>query len=193
MAVMWIIVCWRVTHSAWLDVEVQSACDGRCMRMPAPMVTICVHSPPNHTARHQDALLHPAIALHPHTHTCHHPSEHTYAGRCSPTRCPTTLCSCPLPPLECGVDGVKVDVEATLCMFGHSGRGGHAAMGARWHESLEASVAQHLGGQAINSMCCSTEDLYKWVGVRVESVGVWGGVGWVWGGGDHHPHARPER
>ncbi len=62
---------------------------------------------------------------------------------------------------ESGVDGVKVDVEATLCMFGHSGRGGYAAVGSRWHASLEDSVGSVLGGHAINSMCCSTEDLYK--------------------------------
>ncbi|GAB4822550.1 hypothetical protein N2152v2_009596 [Parachlorella kessleri] len=62
---------------------------------------------------------------------------------------------------ESGVDGVKVDVEATICMFGHSGRGGYAAQGARWHSSLEDSVGDTFGGHAINSMCCSMEDLYN--------------------------------
>ena len=56
---------------------------------------------------------------------------------------------------------MKVDVEATICMFGHSGRGGYAAQGARWHGSLEDSVGDTFGGHAINSMCCSVEDLYK--------------------------------
>lgn len=35
-------------------------------------------------------------------------------------------------------------------------------MGARWHRSLESSVAGHLpGNHQINSMCCAIEDLYK--------------------------------
>lgn len=35
-------------------------------------------------------------------------------------------------------------------------------MGARWHRSLEASVAAHLPGNSqINSMCCAIEDIYK--------------------------------
>jgi hypothetical protein len=103
------------------------------------------------------------------------------------------------------VDGVKVDVQSTLTMFGHdsgerqaapsrglarcscrpplpnvcapaasdataakhpglaaSCAGGYAAIGARWHRSLEDSVAAHLpGNHVINSMCCALEDLYK--------------------------------
>ncbi|PRW56188.1 raffinose synthase [Chlorella sorokiniana] len=62
---------------------------------------------------------------------------------------------------ECGVDGVKVDVQSTITMFGFNS-GGYAAMGARWHRSLEESVAQHLpGGHQINSMCCAIEDIYN--------------------------------
>lgn len=102
---------------------------------------------------------------------------------------------------ECGVDGVKVDVQSTITMFGFDSgtaascfcklnenrngmhvieaaagmplttpcnststphAGGYAAMGARWHRSLEESVARHLPGRhQINSMCCAIEDIYK--------------------------------
>lgn len=40
--------------------------------------------------------------------------------------------------------------------------GGYASMGARWHRSLEESVARHLPDtHQINSMCCAIEDIYK--------------------------------
>lgn len=42
-----------------------------------------------------------------------------------------------------GVDGVKVDVQATITMFGYES-GGAAAIGSRYHGSLERSVARHF-------------------------------------------------
>lgn len=51
---------------------------------------------------------------------------------------------------------------AMLRLACHVPAGGYAAMGARWHRSLETSVAAHLpGNHQINSMCCAMEDIYK--------------------------------
>lgn len=62
---------------------------------------------------------------------------------------------------ESGVDGVKVDVQATVSMFGWNA-GGYAATARRYKESLEESVAQHLPGNLVlNSMCCDIESIYN--------------------------------
>lgn len=64
-----------------------------------------------------------------------------------------------------GVDGVKVDAQATLGMIGagdpHSGGG--PALAAKYHEALEASVAAVFprGNAFVNCMCHTTEALYS--------------------------------
>ncbi|KAL4457908.1 hypothetical protein ABPG75_012773 [Micractinium tetrahymenae] len=72
---------------------------------------------------------------------------------------------------ECGMDGVKVDVQSTITMFGYH-EGGYAAMGAKWHRSLEDSTARHLpGNHQINSMCCAIEDIYNMTHSNICRVG----------------------
>ncbi|GAB4819326.1 hypothetical protein N2152v2_006372 [Parachlorella kessleri] len=62
---------------------------------------------------------------------------------------------------ECGVDGVKVDVQGTVGLAG-SVAGGAAALSGAYHESLEASVQDHFpGNHCINCMCGSSEDMYR--------------------------------
>lgn len=63
-----------------------------------------------------------------------------------------------------GVDGVKVDCQATLGMMGGGEPclGGGPALTAEFQEALEASVAEHFhGNNMINCMCHSTENLYR--------------------------------
>lgn len=61
-----------------------------------------------------------------------------------------------------GVTGVKVDCQAGVGMVG-SVTGGGAAVAARYHAALEASVAEHFPeNDAINCMCHSTENIYRW-------------------------------
>ena len=62
---------------------------------------------------------------------------------------------------ESGVDGVKVDVQATVSMFGWNS-GGYAATSRRFKESLEESIITHLPGNLVlNSMCCDLESIYN--------------------------------
>ena len=63
---------------------------------------------------------------------------------------------------DCGVDGVKVDVQGTVGMCG-KGFGGGAALSRRFHDALEDSVQQHFpGNHMINCMCHDTQDLYRY-------------------------------
>lgn len=56
-----------------------------------------------------------------------------------------------------GVDGVKVDVQAT------SGMLGGPAKAAEYHSALENSALTHFpGNHVINCMCHSTENIYRW-------------------------------
>ena len=55
-----------------------------------------------------------------------------------------------------GVDGVKVDVQAT------SGMLGGPAKAAEYHSALENSALTHFpGNHVINCMCHSTENIYR--------------------------------
>lgn len=61
-----------------------------------------------------------------------------------------------------GVNGVKVDCQAGVGMVG-SVTGGGPAVAARYHAALEDSVAEHFpANDAINCMCHSTENIYRW-------------------------------
>jgi hypothetical protein len=62
---------------------------------------------------------------------------------------------------DCGVDGVKVDVQGTVGLMG-SKLGGGPDMTRKYHQSLERSVqASFPGNHCINCMCHSTENLYR--------------------------------
>jgi len=72
---------------------------------------------------------------------------------------------------ESGVDGVKVDVQGTISMFGWKS-GGYAAIARRFHGSLEDSVALHLPGNLqLNSMCCDMESIYNLKNSAISRVG----------------------
>lgn len=61
-----------------------------------------------------------------------------------------------------GANGVKVDCQAGVGMIG-SVTGGGPALAARYHAALEESVATHFpDNDAINCMCHSTENIYRW-------------------------------
>lgn len=61
-----------------------------------------------------------------------------------------------------GVTGVKVDCQAGVGIVG-SVTGGGPAVAARYHGALEDSVAAYFpSNQAINCMCHSTENIYRW-------------------------------
>lgn len=61
---------------------------------------------------------------------------HPAVWRCSTESLPGPL----LPALsECGIDGVKVDVQSTIGLVG-SGAGGGPALAAQFHASLEDSA-----------------------------------------------------
>lgn len=57
-----------------------------------------------------------------------------------------------------GVDGVKVDNQASLEGVG---QGGRVSAMARWHEALEGSVAVHFSGRLINCMSDNNDMLYQ--------------------------------
>jgi raffinose synthase len=59
-----------------------------------------------------------------------------------------------------GVDGVKVDTQASLEAVS-AGRGGRVAMMQRYHEALEGSAQVHFGGRLINCMSLSNDMLYS--------------------------------
>jgi raffinose synthase len=59
-----------------------------------------------------------------------------------------------------GVDGVKIDNQASLEMLSE-GFGGRVAMMQRYHEALEGSVHTHFQGAMINCMSCSNDMLYS--------------------------------
>jgi hypothetical protein len=76
-----------------------------------------------------------------------------------------------------GVDGVKVDCQAGVGLVG-SCLGGGPAAARRFQAALENSIAQHFpGNHAINCMCHSSENFYRWV--RVGGWSCEGGVGVV--------------
>ena len=58
-----------------------------------------------------------------------------------------------------GVDGVKVDNQATLEAVA-TGQGGRVELMRRYHESLDASGQVHFLGRVINCMSCSTDMFY---------------------------------
>jgi len=58
-----------------------------------------------------------------------------------------------------GVDGVKVDNQASLEGLGR-GLGGRVALMRAYHEALEGSVHTHFRGNLINCMSCANEMLY---------------------------------
>jgi raffinose synthase len=58
-----------------------------------------------------------------------------------------------------GVDGVKVDVQATLEGVA-AGSGGRVALMRAYREGLEGSVQTHFRGNLLNCMSCSSEMLY---------------------------------
>ena len=59
-----------------------------------------------------------------------------------------------------GVDGVKVDTQATLEGVA-SGTGGRVDMMRAYHEALEGSVNTHFEGSLINCMSCSNDMFYS--------------------------------
>jgi hypothetical protein len=68
-----------------------------------------------------------------------------------------TICS--KPALSPGVD-----LQAGVGLVG-SALGGGPALSRTFHAALEASIATHFpGNHAINCMCHSTENLYRWGG-----------------------------
>nr|UAD82042.1 raffinose synthase 2 [Trebouxia lynnae] len=69
-----------------------------------------------------------------------------------------------------GVDGVKVDVQASVGLMG-SKLGGGPSMTLKYHQSLESSVqAAFPGNHCINCMCHSTENLYRMQSTAVGRV-----------------------
>ena len=61
---------------------------------------------------------------------------------------------------DAGVDGVKIDAQSGLGVFG-DGAGGGAASVRRHVHAMEASVGEHFeGNRCINCMAHSTENLY---------------------------------
>jgi raffinose synthase len=74
---------------------------------------------------------------------------------------------------ESGVDGVKVDCQATLGMIGSAkegGLGGGPALAATFHDALEASISKNFpqpGNAAINCMCHTTEALYSFTSTSI--------------------------
>lgn len=62
------------------------------------------------------------------------------------------------------VDGVKVDCQAGVGLVG-SELGGGPAAARRFQAALEDSIALHFpGNHAINCMCHSSENFYRYVG-----------------------------
>ncbi len=59
-----------------------------------------------------------------------------------------------------GVDGVKVDNQASVEGLGH-GLGGRVAYMQRTRDGLEASCRAHFDGRLINCMSCSSEMIYQ--------------------------------
>ena len=59
-----------------------------------------------------------------------------------------------------GVDGVKVDSQATLESVA-AGLGGRVALMRHYHEALEGAAQVHFGGSLINCMSCANEMLYS--------------------------------
>ena len=58
-----------------------------------------------------------------------------------------------------GVDGVKVDVQASIEGHG-TGRGGRVGTVKKIRSGLEASVAYNFDGEMINCMSCSNDNIY---------------------------------
>jgi hypothetical protein len=71
------------------------------------------------------------------------------------------------------VDGVKVDCQAGVGLVG-SCLGGGPAASRLFQAALEDSIAVHFpGNHAINCMCHSSENFYRWVGSSL--LGGWVG------------------
>lgn len=63
---------------------------------------------------------------------------------------------------EAGINGVKVDCQAGVGLVG-SRMGGGPAAALRAHDALEDSIAANFAdNHAINCMCHSTENIYRW-------------------------------
>lgn len=62
-----------------------------------------------------------------------------------------------------GIDGVKVDVQSVTSFIGTDRHlQGGPALASKYHQALEASVANYFpGNHCINCMCHSTENLYR--------------------------------
>ena len=58
-----------------------------------------------------------------------------------------------------GVDGVKVDTQATIEGIAY-GEGGRVRLMRNYHEALEGSVNTHFDGNLINCMSCANDMLY---------------------------------
>ncbi len=73
-----------------------------------------------------------------------------------------------------GVDGVKVDNQASIEGLAH-GAGGRVEAAREVRAGLEASVARHFRGRLINCMSCSTDLLYqtKHFGLTRTSTDFW--------------------
>jgi raffinose synthase len=59
-----------------------------------------------------------------------------------------------------GVDGVKVDNQASVEALAH-GSGGRVVYAAAVRAALERSVTRHFGGRLVNCMSCSTDLIYQ--------------------------------
>ncbi len=59
-----------------------------------------------------------------------------------------------------GVDGVKVDTQATIEGIAY-GEGGRVRLMRNYHEALEGSVNTHFDGNVINCMSCANDMLYS--------------------------------
>lgn len=73
-----------------------------------------------------------------------------------------TLCALQSSRLSAGISGVKVDCQAGVGLVG-SRLGGGPRAALQVHTALEDSIAANFGdNHAINCMCHSTENIYRW-------------------------------
>jgi hypothetical protein len=85
--------------------------------------------------------------------------------------------SATLPARPAGISGVKVDCQAGVGLVG-SRVGGGPSTALRVHTALENSIAANFAGNhAINCMCHSTENIYRWRDTAVARAS----GGWVGG------------
>lgn len=75
---------------------------------------------------------------------------------------PFTLCALQSSRPSAGISGVKVDCQAGVGLVG-SRLGGGPRAALQVHTALEDSIAANFGdNHAINCMCHSTENIYRW-------------------------------